>query len=61
MSSITCSACSAGVGLGVAERTLDIYGVVLCIECGVDIGKRLTLTKELAEVKKMRRGDLFAI
>jgi hypothetical protein len=35
MSSITCSACSAGVGLGVAERTLDIHGYVYCPKCAI--------------------------
>jgi hypothetical protein len=42
-----CSNCFTPVGLGIAERTLDLYDAVLCVDCGVLKGKAIRAAAEM--------------
>jgi hypothetical protein len=42
-----CSNCFTPVGLGIAERTLDLFDAVLCVDCGVLKGKAIRAAAEM--------------
>jgi hypothetical protein len=56
LSGDVCSNCFTPVGQGIADRTLDIYDAVLCVDCGVLKGKAIREAVEL-ELLLEAEGD----
>jgi DNA-directed RNA polymerase subunit RPC12/RpoP len=49
----TCSICNAKVGIGIAERTSNLHGRILCRDCGENENMKEREQREIEEAQRI--------